>query len=72
MNRFRGVFRLPSWARRPGSEPTPEATPAVTEAQPPEATPASIAANERLQNRRRPSPPPQAERSEDEPEREEA
>ncbi len=53
MNRLRGVFRLPSWARRPEPEPAPEA---VTEALPPEATPASIAANERLQNRR-PSPP---------------
>ena len=69
MNRLRGVFRLPSWARRPVPEPAPEATAAVTEALPPEATPASIAANERLQNRRQ-SPPP-AEASDDARERQE-
>ena len=50
-------------------EPTPEATAAVTEALPPEATPASIAANERLQNRR--PPPPAAEASDDAGERKE-
>ena len=69
MNRLRGVFRLPSWARRQVPEPTPEATAAVTEALPPEATPGSIAANERLQNRR--PPPPAAEASDDAGERKE-
>jgi hypothetical protein len=55
MNRFRELFRLPSQARRPAPEPAPEATAATTETPPPEAKPASIAANERLQNRPRPA-----------------